>query len=125
MPADRSSIIKFLDALSRQSGDLFHAIEEAAVSAFPGEFFRISRGVAVRGGGTTPVLRVLELLGISDADAEVLFNHLPDDPKVLAGYLRPRVVEGTVEKAVHPASSEGRQPWAARPRFSKTGQVLP
>src|SRR5262245_43228324 len=98
MTADPASIIKFLDALSSQSGNLLHAIEEAAVAAFPDEFIRTPRGVAVRGGGTTPVMAVLEMLGISGGDAEVVFTHLPSEPAVLAAYLRPRVVEGTVEK---------------------------
>jgi hypothetical protein len=94
MTADRSSIISFLDALSRQSGDLLPAIEESAVAAFPAEFIRTLFGVAVRGGGTTPVMRVMELLAISDSNAEVIFNGLPLDPKVLAAYLRPRLVGG-------------------------------
>ena len=67
MPTDRTSTIAFLDALSRQSGDWLHTIEDAAVVAFPGEFVRTPLGVAVRGGGTTLVLRVLGLLAISDA----------------------------------------------------------
>jgi hypothetical protein len=92
MPSDRTSITLFLDALSRQSTGLFPAIEEAALSAFPGEFIRTPMGMAVQGGGTTPVLRVLGLLGISDGDAEIVFTHLPDDPRVLAAYLGPRLV---------------------------------
>lgn len=31
---------------------------------------------------------------IEDADAEVIFNRLSDDPKVLAEYLKPRLVGG-------------------------------
>lgn len=87
MTADRATITAFLDALLR-------AIEQAAVVAFPGECVRTPRGVAVRDGGTTPVMRVMELLSISDGDAEVIFNRLPADPKVLAEYLRPRLVGG-------------------------------
>lgn len=96
MTADRSSIISFLDALASQSGGLFPAIEESALVAFPGELVRTPLGVAVRGGGTTPVLRVLELLGIAGGDTEVIFNHLPDDTKVLAEYLRLRLLGGDV-----------------------------
>lgn len=94
MSADRASIISFLDALSRQSIDMLHAIEAAALAAFPDVFIRMPSGVAVRGGCTTAVMRVMELLGISDGEAEVIFNNLPDDPAVLAEYLRPRLLGG-------------------------------
>lgn len=94
MMADRATIVSFLNALSRREGDWLDALEEAGLEAFPDHFCRSPSGVAVRDGSTVPVRRVLELLAISDADAEIVFTHLPDDPKVLAAYLRPRVVGG-------------------------------
>lgn len=94
MMANRATIMPFLDALLRQEGDSLGALEEAGLETFPDQFFRTPRGVAVRDGSTVPVQRLLELLSIFEADAEIIFNHLPDDPAVLAAYLRPRLLGG-------------------------------
>ena len=57
--------------------DGVNAIEEAAVARLPSG----PSGVAAWGGSTASVLLVMALLGISNGDAEVVFNHLPADPR--------------------------------------------
>lgn len=74
---ERDKLVLFLDLLENAKGNWLEAFAAAGAEAF---------------GVERNVRAVLDALHIHDADAEIIFQHLPDDPAVLAAFLRPRML---------------------------------